>query len=91
MSERIRGRVGLGIGRLSDVKNALCKSSAVMDAMVKVVNKNRTQNFRKRSYQWKKNKVGFDGWVILGDAKLIGPLSLVLNLLIRVPTSDLPK
>jgi hypothetical protein len=38
-----------------------------------------------------KNKVGFDGWVILGDAKLIGPLSLVLSLLIRVPTSDLPK
>lgn len=62
-------------GRLSDVKSALCKSSAVMDAKVKVVNKNQTQIFLGKSYQLEKNKVGFDGWVILGDAELIGPLS----------------
>lgn len=65
MSERIRVDVmGVGVdialgSRLSDAKSALCRSRAVM---LKVVNKSRTQKFR-RSHHNEKKKVGFEGLV----------------------------
>lgn len=69
MSERVRVLVmGVDVdvaleSRLSDAKNALCRSRAVM---LKVVNKSRTQKFRRSLHNEKKNKVGFEelvGWI----------------------------